>query len=537
MYPHQVSGGMQQRVLIAMAVASVPKLLVLDEPTTSLDTTTQVSILDLFRDLIQGLQTSALYVTHNLGVVAQLCDRVAVMYAGELVEDAPLAELFRQPLHPYTQALMNSVPRLGESKQMVELQAIEGLPPGLGSRPEGCVFIDRCPLAIEICRQRPPLYNPTRARRTRCHRWMELAKGEAAAGQGTRQAARRAQPLVLDTEPPGLTLEDVSVVFQSPVSFRGLLAGHPRQAVRAVNHVNLRAWQGQTLGIVGESGSGKSTLARAIAGLVERTGGEIQLMGVTLPRGLSGRDLKTLQSLQMIFQNPEEAFNPHLTVGEALRRPFINLLGMQPAQADREVRRLISAVRLPEVSISKLPGQLSGGELQRAAIARAIAARPALALADEPVSALDVSVQAAILNLLDEIQIEQGNTLLFISHDLAVVGYLADEIVVTYLGHIMEHSSAEFLFQPPYHPYTEALLSAIPSLDPEAASTEIRLHGEIPSPAQIPSGCPFHTRCPRFLGQICVEVTPPWQVDPHTGKRFFCHIPPEELQAMQTMVV
>lgn len=560
LYPHQISGGMQQRVLIAMAVAPAPKLLVLDEPTTNLDATTQASILDLFGDLIQGMQTAALYVTHNLGVVARLCDRVAVMYAGELVEDAPLSDLFRQPLHPYTQALINSVPRLGENKKQVELQAIEGLPPALGPRIESCVFINRCPLAIDICRKRPPLYAIGRERQSRCHRWMELARGEVFTLQGLRRPAlaasfdrgrhQPAQDAVGAVEAaPLLNLKDVSVTFEPRALLGSLFARGERLPVRAVNRINLQARRGRTLGIVGESGSGKSTLARAIAGLVERTGGDIQLMGVSLPAGLQGRDLDILRSLQMVFQNLEEAFNPYLTLGETLRRPFLNLMKLNPEQAELEVRKLLSAVRLPAEYAERLPRQLSGGERQRAAIARAIATRPALVLADEPVSALDVSVQASILNLLHDIQVEQGNTLLFISHDLAVVGYLADEIAVTYLGFLMEYSAADSLFQPPYHPYTEALLAAIPSVDPDAAREEdrletrpeirreLRLKGEIPSPTHIPSGCPFHTRCPRFLGDICVEQTPPWREDPATGKRYLCHIPVEALKAMQTPLV
>jgi peptide/nickel transport system ATP-binding protein len=288
---------------------------------------------------------------------------------------------------------------------------------------------------------------------------------------------------------------------------------------------------------VGESGSGKTTLARAVAGLVERSEGEMELLGFPLPARLSQRSLEMLRHLQMVFQNPEEALNPYLSVGSALRRPLLILLKKSGPEADAEVKRMLAAVRLPDETERRMPGQLSGGEKQRVAIARAFASNPDLLLADEPVSSLDVSVQASILNLLNELQVEQGASMLFISHDLAVVGYLADWIAVIYLGHLMELASAPALFEPPYHPYTEALLSAVPVADPGVEQERIRLEGDIPSPADVPSGCPFHTRCPRFLGEVCVTQTPPWRTDPATGKKYFCHIPVEDLLAVQERVV
>jgi peptide/nickel transport system ATP-binding protein len=287
---------------------------------------------------------------------------------------------------------------------------------------------------------------------------------------------------------------------------------------------------------VGESGSGKTTLARAVMGLIEPTEGSIELLQVRLPARLDQRKLDTLRHLQMVFQNPEEALNPYLTVRETICRPLITLLGMSQKEANQEVARLLEAVRLPAHYAGRLPAQLSGGEMQRVAIARAFASNPDLLVCDEPVSSLDVSVQASILNLLNELQAERSNSLLFISHNLAVVGYLADQVAVIYLGHLMEMAGAAELFEPPYHPYTEALLSAIPLIDPAAEQKNIRLGGEIPSPMNIPSGCPFHTRCPRFLGPICVEETPPWQLDEASGKRYACHIPPEELRTVQERV-
>jgi peptide/nickel transport system ATP-binding protein len=536
-YPHQISGGMQQRVLIAMALSTAPRLLVLDEPTTSLDVTTQASILDLFRDLIHGIQSAVLYVTHNLGVVAQICDRVAVLYAGELVEDAPLEDLFRQPLHPYTRGLLDSVPKLGQNKSQVQLQSIQGQIPPIGARPSGCVFIDRCPLAIEACRERPPLYTPDSRRSTRCHRWEEIAAGKISARQPSLFPAPhsngRKETSTAEAQPPVLSLEDLKVYFDVRRSLAQALAGRPVRQVKAVDGIDLSLPAGKTIGMVGESGSGKTTLARAVVGLVERTGGEIELLGVPLPPTLSRRGLETLKHLQMVFQNPEEALNPYLSVGASLRRPLMTLMGNSRQEADAEVQKLLAAVRLPGDYARRMPGQLSGGEKQRVAIARAFASSPDLLLADEPVSSLDVSVQASILNLLNQLQAEQSTTMLFISHDLAVVGYLADEIAVIYLGHLMEFTRAKNLFEPPYHPYTEALLSAIPLPDPRVRRENIRLEGDIPSPAAGLTGCPFHTRCPRFLGDICVQTVPPWRVDERTGKRYFCHIPPEDLLALE----
>jgi len=535
-YPHQISGGMQQRVLIAMALSTEPQLLILDEPTTSLDATTQAVILDLVKELIRSRETAVLYVTHNLGVVSQVCNRVAVLYAGEIVEDAAVGELFSKPLHPYTQGLLDSQPRLGETKERVLLRAIQGQIPTLEERPGGCVFRPRCPLAVEICEERPPLYRAGEGRRSRCHFWEAIERGELNAHQPlpeSLQPVRREE----GRPPPILGLEQVEVHFPLRRSLDQLLRGEPVRQVRAVDGISLEIPVGFTLGLVGESGSGKTTLARAIAGLTRPTGGSIFLAGQALPGDLSQRNRSSLKRLQMVFQNPEEALNPYLTVGESLRRPLVTLLGKSRQETGQLVFDLLAAVRLPARYARRLPGQLSGGELQRVAIARAFASAPDLLLCDEPVSSLDVSIQASILNLLNELQSEHGSSLLFISHNLAVVGYLADEIAVIYLGKLMEVSPAGELFEPPYHPYTEALLAAIPSIESPAEMEQIRLEGEIPSPVEVPGGCPFHTRCPRFLGDICVNETPPWRVVPETGKKYLCHIPEDELRAVQQPVI
>ena len=534
-YQHQISGGMQQRAMIALALSTEPLLLILDEPTTSLDVTTQAVILDLVRELIRGRRTAALYVTHNLGVVARVCDRVAVLYGGELVEDAATKDLYSKPLHPYTRGLLDSVPRLGETKHKVQLRAIQGRIPPLGQRPSGCVFRTRCPLAIEICLERPPLYRPSSDRRTRCHRWEEIDKGEVSAKQPPPEAAHAGPDGKVDS-PAVLNLHNLEVHFPLGRTVSEVLRREPHRVVRAVDGVNLDISPRTTLGLVGESGSGKTTIARAVTGLETKTDGRMELLSISLPAQLTKRDLDTLRQLQMVFQNPEEALNPYITIGESLRMPLMTLLGKSAKEAHEQVGELLASVKLPLSYAQRMPGQLSGGEKQRVAIARAFASNPALLICDEPVSSLDVSVQASILNLLNEMQAQHNNSLLFISHNLAVVGYLADEIAVIYLGNLMEVAAAADLFEPPYHPYTEALLSAIPLADPQAEQEHIRLEGEIPSPTDIPGGCPFHTRCPRFLGDICVEEVPPWRVDERSGKRYFCHISVGDLLEAQERV-
>jgi peptide/nickel transport system ATP-binding protein len=531
-YPHQLSGGMLQRVLTAMAISTEPSLLVLDEPTSSLDVTTQAVMLDLFRELIGGQQrTAVVYITHNLGVVAQISDRVAVMYAGDLMEDAPTLDLYRQPLHPYTRGLLDCVPRLGENKTEVNLRPIQGRIPSLQGLPSGCVFRPRCPLAIEVCKEYPPLYDAGEGRRSRCHRWDEIEAGEVGASQPVPEGSR-IRP-VGAPEKGVLSVDDVKVHFTRGRSLVKLVSGAPPTKVKAVDGVSLDVPRGRTVGLVGESGSGKTTLARAIVGLAERTGGKIQLLDMELPPGLGGRTSDIFRRLQIVFQNPAETLNPYLSVGEILRRPLMRLLDQTPGELDTAVDELLRAVHLSSDYASRVPGQLSGGEKQRVAIARAFAPNPDLLIADEPVTSLDVSVQASILNLFNELQREEQIGTLFISHDLAVVGYVADVVAVIYLGQLMEVSESASVFDPPHHPYTEALLSSVPLIDPEGQQEKMRLEGEVPSPSEKITGCPFHTRCPRFIGPICVEQVPPWREIEGVGKRTFCHYTEQELRERQ----
>ena len=524
-YPHQLSGGMQQRVMIAMGLSTSPRFLLFDEPTTGLDVTTEAAILDLVSELLGSGDRASLYITHDLGVVSRVAARVAVLYAGELVETGPTDGLLRAPRHPYTRGLLASLPRL-ETRGGV-LRSMDGSIPALDATPTGCVFRPRCPWAAEVCEERPPIEAIEGGRTVRCHRWTEI---------GAPQAARQSVDTAAEDRGRGarvvVSAEDVEAAFPIPRSLAEILRRESRLAVRAVDGVTLSIDEGRTLGLVGESGSGKTTLARTILGLEARRAGAIRLDGENLPPTLRGRKRETLKRIQAVSQDPDQALNPHSTVGAALARPLITLAGLRRSEARTEALRMLELVGLSASYASRLPGQLSGGEKQRVAIARAVAAGPDLVLFDEATSSLDVSVQARILNLLGELQSGGTGAYLFITHDLAVVSHLSDGIGVLYLGRLMEIGSTGEVLAPPYHPYTEALLSAFPSLGRAEGRARVRLEGEIPSPIDRPSGCPFHTRCPRALGAICVEREPPWQRT-ETGHAICCHIPLEELRRIQ----
>lgn len=529
-YAHQLSGGMLQRILIATALTTNPQLLIMDEPTTALDVTTEAVILDLVRDLLKEYQTAVLYITHNLGVVARLCHRLGVMYAGELMEEGAVAEVFERQLHPYTLGLLGCVPRVNLSKFDIDLHTIPGYIPRPDALPQGCIFAPRCSLVEETCRQaRPPLIEALPGRLTACRRWVVVEE--------TRQRQAGVQPVEknMESSQAPLVLDARNIEKQFKLNQRGLsnLFDWKPTIVRAVDNISIRVRKGYTMGIVGESGCGKTTLARCIAGLEIATGGDILLDGENLPYPIARRSKAALKKIQMVFQNPNASLNPQHTVGQSVARPLELLGGLSPAQVAQRVRELFRAVNLPEDYIHRLPHELSGGEKQRVAIARAFAADPTLLILDEPISSLDVSVQASLMNLLVDLQQDQGVSYLFISHDLAAVRHLSDWIAVIYLGRLWEAGSAEDVFAPPYHPYTEALLSAIPIPDLSVQQAPIRLSGSVPSAVNIPSGCRFHTRCPRKLGPICEQEDPPWQ---STGRyhSIRCHISLEKLLALQT---
>ncbi len=514
-YPHQLSGGMQQRVIIAMALATDPALLILDEPTTGLDATVEAEVLDLVAGLQAELHTSVLFISHNLGVIAKMCDRVGILYAGRLVEEGATETVLNDPRHPYTVGLLRCVPRGGVRKDHGRLDTIPGFLPNLGEELPGCVFTARCPLAEEVCHAvEPPLIELGGGHASRCH------FHERAQSLPRVTAANLALPAVDRSADPLLRFDDLGKVFKQQ--------GHD---VHALVGVSAAIWPGETLGLVGESGSGKTTLARALLGIVQPTSGAVSLDGRDLAGTLGGRSADEMRALQIVFQNPDSALNRRHQVRRILRRSLKKLAGTTGAAAEQRMLELMSSVRLAERYVSARPGQLSGGLKQRLAIGRAFAGDPKLVVCDEPTSALDVSVQAAILNLLVELQAKERVSYLFISHDLGVVRYMSDRIAVLYLGRLMELGPSEVIYSGPHHPYTEALLSAVPTID-GAERERIRLEGDIPSAANPPSGCVFHTRCPRRVGPVCDEVEPPL-VEVEQDHLMRCHIPLDELRELQ----
>jgi peptide/nickel transport system ATP-binding protein len=525
-YPHQLSGGMQQRVVIAMALASNPALLILDEPTTGLDATVEAEVLDLVAQLRAELGTAVLFISHNLAVIGRMCERVGVLYAGRLVEEGATQDVFARPRHPYTVGLLRCLPTSGRSKTRERLDTIAGQLPAPGSVTQGCIYADRCRLADDRCRRdAPPPYRVAAKhgdQMSRCHyheRAMELPRA-ADVSRAPDDFARTARETG-----PVLRAERVSKTFH--------VSG---AAVRAVDDVSLHLAGGETLGLVGESGSGKTTLAKLLLGLLAPDeGSELELDGAPLPARVTSRNDEQVKSLQIVFQNPDSALNRSHSVKRLIGRALSRLAALRGPAQDERLAALTAAVRLPDRYLEARTRQLSGGLKQRVAIARAFAGEPRVVVCDEPTSALDVSVQASILNLLADLQRERGVSYVFISHDLHVVRYLSDRIAVMYVGRLMEIGPAATVFDGPHHPYTEALLSSAPALDAPGGTTRIRLSGDLPSPSAPPSGCVFHTRCPRKLGAICEEQEPPFESD-GDGHRIRCHIPVVELRELQRHV-
>ena len=528
-YPHELSGGQQQRVVIAMALACEPDLLIMDEPTTSLDVTTEATILELVSDLKQRINAGILYVTHNLGVIAAVADRVAVMYAGETVEESPVRELFRSPKHPYTRGLLSCVPTPPtEAGATVQLSSIPGVVfSAAQSAPDACLFMSRCPIAQELCgSQAPPVVDTGSGHLSRCLYSGDVTRdiwGE----QKTNVAIGRAQ------EEPVLSAAGLRRFYGSWGRKYLFFGPRVRPPVRAVNAVDFNVGLGRTLGIVGESGSGKTTVARAIVGLVPRDRGKLQLQDQELAPDVGKRTRTQQAAMRMVFQNPTASLNPKLAVRHAIIRSLRKFSGLSKRESQQRAGELLRAVGLDPGYLNRHPGELSGGEQQRVALAGAFAASPDIVVADEAVSALDVSVQAQVLNLLRSHQQKTNTSYVFITHDLGVVRYLADDILVLYAGHVAESGPAKNVLTMPFHPYTEALISSAPVPDPDAQPTTIRLPGFVPTMRAQFQGCFFAGRCPRKIGAICDDTPPPPLTSNGGNHVIYCHIPLEELTQLQ----
>ena len=533
-FPHQISGGQQQRVVIAMALLSNPNLLLLDEPTTALDVTVEAGIVQLIKEISERFGTSMIYISHNLGLILETCDRITVMYSGEAVEEGSVEQVFDRMRHPYTRGLFNSIPLPGADKNARPLMPIRGQLPLPHERPTGCNFGPRCDyFQSGVCDGGPIAMAtvPEHERHvTRCARFdqidwaAEIAVAEAGAAANLGEVVLRVENMKKYYE-----LRDTSLM--------AIVSGKTTRTVKANEKLDFEAREAETVAIVGESGCGKSTFAKVMMGLETATEGHIYLDGKDLAETpVQKRQPQVVGHLQMVFQNPFDTLNPSHTVGGQIAR-VIRKFGVEqdPEKVKARVMELLDIVKLPRDFYKRRPRQLSGGQKQRVGIARAFAGNPRVVIADEPVSALDVSVQAAVSQLLMDIQRENRTTLVFISHDLSLVRYLADRVVVMYLGTIAEQGSTAEVFAPPYHPYTEALLSAVPIADTRIKKKEIVLQGDIPSAVNPPPGCPFQTRCPRKIGRICETEEPPVQVF-NTGHRIACHIEREELEAMEPVI-
>ena len=502
-YPHQFSGGMRQRAVIAMAMAGKPSLIIADEPTTALDVTVQAQVLAVLAKRQAATGAAVILITHDLGVVAEVAHRVAVMYGGRIVETGPVEETFKRPRHPYTLALMRSMPRIDSANS--RLDSIPGQPPAPGDLPSGCSFHPRCALSQGrlLCRESDPHLRPSgHMQESACHFFEELQPATAAFSSPALAAYQ------LSPKPEGRPLLSVQGL-QVHFPIRSRVLRRRIGAIRAVDGIDLTAHAGETVGLVGESGCGKTTTGRAIMGLVKPTGGSILFDGERIDRYSSRAMRKVRRNMQYIFQDPYSSLNPVLTAEEIVAEP-LRIQGLyDQAGGNPRIAELFDLVGLPRSFMSRYPREFSGGQKQRIGIARALSLQPRLLILDEPVAALDVSIQAQIINLLQDLQKELALAYLFIAHDLAVVRHISHRVAVMYLGRVIEESDKRTLYDEPMHPYTQSLLSAVPVPDPSARGQgrRIVLQGEIPSPASPPSGCTFHPRC--FRGdRRCVDEVP-----------------------------
>ena len=521
-YPHELSGGQQQRVAVAMALAGEPDALLLDEPTTGLDVTTQAHVLELLRDLAKETGTAMVYVSHDLGAIARVCDRVVVMYAGEIVLDGSVRQVLLKPVHPYARSLLASIPKLREASLPA---ALDGRPPAAGDVGKGCAFVERCKMAEDRCALERPLLQFTKSgERVRCHLFEKVEK-LAASGPGS--AVDRS---LISHATEVLALDNIAISYTTRGLWDQILGRQPNDTP-TVDDISIVIHKGETIGLVGESGSGKSTILKAIAGLIPTRNGRIIYNGNELLKAsVDQRSNDQLRRIQLIFQNPDDSLNPRQTVAEILAQPLRLYFGLSNQELHDRSVEILERVRLGGHYLDRLPSQLSGGEKQRVAVARAFIAEPELVLCDEVTSALDVSVQAAVLELLNRLQREFGTTYIFVSHDLAVVRALADRVALLYQGRLCEIGPAADVYSLPSHPYTEVLLGAV--LEPDPDSVPVLSADDIVELSPMPVGCAFQRRCPRRVGDICETKTPPWQQvdDEHLIR---CHIPHIELRELQ----
>jgi peptide/nickel transport system ATP-binding protein len=520
-FPHEVSGGMRQRVVIAMAIANDPDLIIADEPTTALDVTVQAQVLELLKTAREVTGAAVVLITHDLGVVAGITDRVMVMYAGRAVETAPVDELFAHPRMPYTLGLLGSLPRL-DADERRPLVPIEGQPPSLTDMPPGCPFDPRCPLAVDLCREVEPDLEPVDGHadhRAACHRSGELERRDAAEVYGaTAVEAPPEEPR--DRRPVVLRVEDM--IKHYPVQ-KGTIFRRRVGTVQAVDGISFDIREGETLGLVGESGCGKTTTLMEILGLTSPERGDVEVLGRDVAT-LTGKDRTRLRrDIQVVFQDPIGSLDPRMPVGDILAEP-LTAHGVPRETIRARVPELLRLVGLRPEHAVRYPAEFSGGQRQRIGIARALALEPKLLVLDEPVSALDVSIQAGIINLLEELRVRLGLAYLFVAHDLSVVRHVADRVAVMYLGRIVEIGDVRTVFRAPQHPYTQALLSAIPVPDPavERSRKRILLTGDLPSPSEPPAGCRFRSRCFRYAAldandrKRCEDDDP--RLEPPPGK-------------------
>ena len=523
-YPHELSGGQQQRVAVAMALAGNPELLLLDEPTTGLDVTTQAHVLELLKDIAKDTGTSMVYVSHDLGAIAQVCDRVIVMYAGEIVLEGPVRKILKEPIHPYTHGLLKSIPKL----------SLDGLPdsmPGTQPQPghvgEGCSFYNRCNISDEKCKATAPKLDYVKNIDTyvRCfhHHKVTTEKDKNISSNNSQEKKIDINEI--------LNLTDISISYAKQ-SFLDQMFNKITDSNPTVKDININIKKGETIALVGESGSGKSTILKSIAGLLKAKEGQIKFdKDKILSEDLKQRSSDDLRAIQLIFQNPDESLNPNQTVEQILSQPLRLYFDLKGEELKKNIIELLKKVRLGDFYMSRYPRQLSGGEKQRIAVARAFAAKPDIILCDEVTSALDVSVQAAVLDLLKSLKDDFGTTYIFVSHDLAVVKAISDRVAVLYQGRLCEIGPKKNVYNFPSHPYTEVLLGAVLEPDPDIKPKLIA--EDIVEEKPPENGCSFQGRCPRILGDKCRLEVPPWQIA-ENGNAIRCHIDIEELKIKQT---